>query len=234
MRIRTITGLFVFCSMPWLVTPASAYPGGEVASGRVSPDVGVYQPNNVRSRPGKRVRHAVRYRAAVRTHRPRRAVRVASTARPAVTRSTARPAVIRSTARPAVSHRSGRKMASVIPARGRGGSSLLAEARRHLGTNPTGRASLWCGHFMNMILKRTGRPASASNTARSFASYGRRISGPRIGAIVVMSRGKRGGHVGVVSGVDRRGNPVIVSGNHGRRVAEAVYPRRRVLAYVMP
>ena len=40
-----------------------------------------------------------------------------------------------------------------------------------------------------------------------------------------MSRGRRGGHVGVVSGIDASGNPIIISGNHGRRVAEAVYSR---------
>ena len=49
-----------------------------------------------------------------------------------------------------------------------------------------------------------------------------------------MSRGRRGGHVGVVSGIDANGNPIVVSGNHGRRVAESVYPRGRVYAYVMP
>jgi uncharacterized protein (TIGR02594 family) len=114
------------------------------------------------------------------------------------------------------------------------GSSLVSEARRWIGGNPTGRSSLWCGHFMNMMLKRTGRRGSSSNTARSFASYGRRVSGPQVGAIAVMSRGKRGGHVGVVSGVDSRGNPIVISGNHGRRVAEAVYSRSRVLAYVKP
>jgi hypothetical protein len=49
-----------------------------------------------------------------------------------------------------------------------------------------------------------------------------------------MTRRGGGGHVGVVSGIDRRGNPIVVSGNHGRRVAESVYPRSRVYAYVMP
>jgi hypothetical protein len=39
-------------------------------------------------------------------------------------------------------------------------------------------------------------------------------------------------HVGVVSGFDDSGNPIIVSGNHGRRVGEGVYPRSRVLAFV--
>ena len=117
---------------------------------------------------------------------------------------------------------------------GGAGSSLVAEARHWIGGNPTGRASLWCGHFMNFVLERTGHHRSPSNTARSFASYGHRISGPQVGAIAVMSRGRSGGHVGVVSGIDSSGNPIIISGNHGHRVAEAVYPRSRIFAYVMP
>ena len=115
-----------------------------------------------------------------------------------------------------------------------GGSSLVAEARRFIGGNPTGRARLWCARFMNMILQKTGHRGTGSDMARSFASYGHRVSGPQVGAIAVMSRGRRGGHVGVVSGVDAKGNPIIVSGNHGRKVAEAVYPRGRVYAYVLP
>lgn len=115
-----------------------------------------------------------------------------------------------------------------------GGSSLVAEARRYIGRNPTGRGQLWCARFMNMVLERSGHRGTGSDMARSFASYGRRVSGPQVGAIAVMSRGRRGGHVGVVSGVDAKGNPIIVSGNHGRRVAEATYPKSRVYAYVMP
>jgi uncharacterized protein (TIGR02594 family) len=115
-----------------------------------------------------------------------------------------------------------------------GGTPLVAEARRWIGGNPTGRSSLWCGNFMNFVLRRTGHSPSSSNMARSFASYGRRVSGPQIGAIAVMSRGRRGGHVGVVSGIDPNGNPIIISGNHGHRVAESVYPRSRIYAYVVP
>ena len=111
---------------------------------------------------------------------------------------------------------------------------VVAEARRYIGTNPTGRSSLWCANFMNMVLERSGHRGSGSNLARSFASYGTRISGPQVGAIAVMSRGKRGGHVGVVSGIDANGNPIIISGNHGRRVAEFTYSRGRIYAYVMP
>lgn len=113
-------------------------------------------------------------------------------------------------------------------------SSVVAEARRYIGTNPTRRRSLWCGAFMNMVLERTGHKRGPSDLAKSFASYGRRVSGPQVGALAIMSRGRNGGHVGVVSGVDPKGNVIVVSGNHNNRVAESVYPRGRIFAYVMP
>ena len=110
--------------------------------------------------------------------------------------------------------------------------SLVSEARKYLGTNPTGRGSLWCGAFMDLVLKRTGH-AGGGNLASGYARYGTRVSGPTVGAIAVMGRGG-GGHVGVVSGIDPNGNPIIVSGNHNRTVAESVYPRSRISAYVLP
>jgi len=113
-------------------------------------------------------------------------------------------------------------------------SVLVSEARKYMGTNPTARKRLWCATFMNMVLARTGYTGTNSDAAKSFAYYGRRISEPRVGAIAVLTRGKRGGHVGVVSGIDKNGNPIIISGNHNERVGEAVYSRARVIAYVMP
>jgi len=111
---------------------------------------------------------------------------------------------------------------------------LVSEARKYMGTNPTARKRLWCATFMNMVLAKTGYTGTNSDAAKSFAYYGRRINEPRVGAIAVLSRGRRGGHVGVVSGIDNHGNPIIISGNHNKRVGEAVYPRARVIAYVMP
>jgi len=113
------------------------------------------------------------------------------------------------------------------------GSSVVAEARRYIGGNPTGRGSLWCARFMNMVLERSGHRGTGSDMARSFAGYGQRVSGPQIGAIAVMGR-RGGGHVGIVSGIDAAGNPILVSGNYHNRVVEAPYPRGRIYAYVMP
>ena len=111
-------------------------------------------------------------------------------------------------------------------------NSLVSEARKYIGTNPTGRGSLWCGAFMDRVLKRTGH-AGGGNLAKAYASYGTRVSGPQVGAIAVIGR-RGGGHVGVVSGVDPNGNPIVVSGNHNRTVAESVYPAGRITAYVLP
>ena len=114
------------------------------------------------------------------------------------------------------------------------GSGLGAEARRYVGGNPTGRGSLWCARFMNMVLQHTGHRGTGSDMASSFASYGTRVSGPQVGAIAVMSRGRSGGHVGIITGIDKSGNPIMISGNNGNRVREAPVSRGRIYAYVMP
>ena len=118
-----------------------------------------------------------------------------------------------------------------------GSNELVAEARKYIGTNPTSRGSLWCGAFMDLVLKRTGHKGGG-NLASAYAHYGVRISGPQVGAIAVMSR-SGGGHVGVVSGIDANGNPIIISGNTrqgkgAHTTLEHAYPRERIYAYVVP
>lgn len=113
--------------------------------------------------------------------------------------------------------------------------ALVAEARKYIGTNPTERKRLWCARFMNYVLAKVGYEGTNSDAAKSFAEYGKRISEPQVGAIAVLTRGHKGGHVGVVSGVDAKGDPIIISGNHTRNgVGEGVYARSRVIAYVLP
>ena len=122
--------------------------------------------------------------------------------------------------------------APIISVGSASGNDLVTEARKYLGTNPTGRKSLWCGAFMDLVLRRTGHKGGG-NLAMGYAHYGRRVSGPQVGAIAVIKR-RGGGHVGVVVGVDPNGNPIVVSGNHNRTVAQSVYPRSRIVAYVEP
>jgi uncharacterized protein (TIGR02594 family) len=111
-------------------------------------------------------------------------------------------------------------------------NALIAEARKYLGGNPTGWSSDWCGKFLDMVLRKTGH-RGGGNLARGYIKYGVRLAGPEVGAIAVFAR-KGGGHVGIVTGVDSNGNPIIISGNHNDRVAIAAYPASRALAYVRP
>ena len=93
---------------------------------------------------------------------------------------------------------------------------------------------LWCADFINFILRRTGHATTNSRAAKSFLEYGKRIDQPRVGAIVVLTRGRNGGHVGIVRGTDGAGNIIVISGNHGNKVWESMYPTSRVLGYVIP
>ncbi len=119
-----------------------------------------------------------------------------------------------------------------------GAAAVLLEALRWRGRTakqlglPT---QLWCADFMNFVLRKGGGKGTASRAARSFLQYGKKLDGPRVGAIAIMYRkGPNNGHVGVVRGTDGKGNPIIVSGNHGPTVRESIYMKEKVLAYVMP
>jgi uncharacterized protein (TIGR02594 family) len=110
----------------------------------------------------------------------------------------------------------------------------ISVAQQYKGTNPTNRRSLWCADFLNLVLQKSGMKGTSSSMANSFASYGTRLSGPKVGAIAVVARGKSAGHVGIVTGIDASGNPILLSGNHNNTVAEAPYSRGRIIAYVWP
>src|SRR4029079_14251939 len=82
-------------------------------------------------------------------------------------------------------------------------------------------------------MRATARASAVRMLAQSRPWAAARGGRPHVGAIAVMGR-RGGGHVGVVSGVDPNGNPIVVSGNHNRTVAESVYPAGRISAYVLP
>ena len=83
---------------------------------------------------------------------------------------------------------------------------------------------LWCADFMNMLV------GGEDRRAVSFAHRGKPAPYGCTNCVAVTSR-KGGGHVGVVSGYDVKGNPIIISGNHNRKVGVGVYAKRRVIAY---
>lgn len=122
-----------------------------------------------------------------------------------------------------VAHRAVRTAAHIVSY----GSDLVSRAAAYMGGNPTGWRHNWCGKFMSMIAPDAAARIRNPNQARDWAELPH--TSAHVGAIAVMPH-----HVGVVSGFDANGNPVIVSGNHNHRVGEGVYPRSRIIAYVEP
>jgi len=105
-------------------------------------------------------------------------------------------------------------------------SSLVERARAEMGKTAAQlglRRTLWCSAFLRML---TGRDDVDD---RAISWLKRPHETPSVGSVAVMRH-----HVGVVSGFDANGNPILISGNHNNRVNEGAYPRHRVLAYVSP
>ncbi len=118
-------------------------------------------------------------------------------------------------------------------ARSVGEPQVIRVANGYKGTNPTGRRSLWCADFVNLVEQEIGRAGTGSRMARSFLDYGKRVEKPRAGDIVVLGRGGRSGHVGYF--MEWEGERVVaISGNYGGRVAVGRFPKHRVVGFVRP
>lgn len=98
----------------------------------------------------------------------------------------------------------------------------------------------WCGGFVGAVLKRAGLdilPAGEAPRARAWASWGRKLNGPAVGAVVVFWRGHpdgTAGHVGFVVGSDERRRLMVLGGNQSNAVTIAPFDTSRVLAYRWP
>jgi uncharacterized protein (TIGR02594 family) len=124
--------------------------------------------------------------------------------------------------------------AAATPSPSLGGGEVVAEAARWIGSgNFTGQRGPWCADAVSAWLRRSGHRPLDGRMASSALAYGPRLEQPEVGALAVL--GSRRGwayHVGVVSGVEPNGAIRLISGNWGRRVAEAVVPRGSVSAFV--
>lgn len=95
----------------------------------------------------------------------------------------------------------------------------------------------WCAAFVGGVLEESGIKSSRSAAARSYLKWGRSISKPIPGCIVVFWRGSPdgwSGHVGFVVGRDQSGNLMVLGGNQADEVNIRPFPLSRVLAYRWP
>ncbi|SDK47038.1 CHAP domain-containing protein [Bradyrhizobium ottawaense] len=105
---------------------------------------------------------------------------------------------------------------------------VVDRARQFIGATASQvgvRSTLWCSAFLRKITGASG----VDDTALSWER--RQHIAPQVGAIVTMGR-RGGGHVGVVSGFTAKGDPIVISGNNGGRVREAVHSRSSIRSWV--
>ncbi len=88
----------------------------------------------------------------------------------------------------------------------------------------------WCAAYVGACLERAGIPSTRSLMARSYLSWGERLTEPRVGAVAVFSRGRSValGHVGFWLG-EAGSDVVLLGGNQGNAVSVVRYPRSRLL-----
>jgi uncharacterized protein (TIGR02594 family) len=92
----------------------------------------------------------------------------------------------------------------------------------------------WCGVAVAHWMLRTGiQPPKHWYRALAWADWGIRLGRPALGSVVVYRRAG-GGHVGLVVGVDIRGQVLTLGGNQADSVNVAPFDRSRVLAYRWP
>lgn len=92
----------------------------------------------------------------------------------------------------------------------------------------------WCGVYVAAVMALSGIPyPRLYMRAKEWLSWGKKISVPVYGCVVVFGR-TGGGHVGFVVGLDKSGNLLVLGGNQNDEVNVRAFPVSRVLGYRIP
>ena len=90
----------------------------------------------------------------------------------------------------------------------------------------------WCAAFVNWCLIQAGLPEANTTWARSFLTYGKQTNSPKIGDLVIFSRGD-GGHVGFFAGWTNDSHTLInvLGGNQSDQVKYSNYSNTNLLGF---
>lgn len=91
----------------------------------------------------------------------------------------------------------------------------------------------WCKLFQNYCMKSTGFPSDDSLWALDSAKYGKKLTGPAVGAIACKKR-SGGGHVFFVVGRTSKGEIVGRGGNQDDMVCDALFDPDTIVSYNWP
>ncbi len=112
----------------------------------------------------------------------------------------------------------------------------IAAYYRHAGHGEVASDEVpWCAAFVGACLARAGLEPSRSLMARSYLDWAAALAGPRLGAVVVLSRGGDAsqGHVGFLVGWTSS-EVYLLGGNQSDAVNVAAFPVSRLIGYRWP
>ena len=91
----------------------------------------------------------------------------------------------------------------------------------------------WCSAFMNWVCKKSGLEYSGALNARSWLQVGCEVEDPKVGDVVVFSRGNPNGWQGHVGLFIRETKYwiYVLGGNQNNQVKISAYPKSRLLQY---
>lgn len=93
----------------------------------------------------------------------------------------------------------------------------------------------WCAAFVGAMLKRAGVSPSGYLAARSYLKWGKKLTTPKLGAIVVFSRGNSTWQGHVAFFVKDNGATIsVLGGNQNDAVNIANYSKSKLLGYRWP
>lgn len=92
----------------------------------------------------------------------------------------------------------------------------------------------WCAGAVSAWLERAGIRSARTAWSRAYLNWGRKLKYAAVGAIVVFSRGKSSGHIGIVVGKDQHGNLMVLGGNQGDMVCIKPFSYNRLLGFRWP
>lgn len=105
--------------------------------------------------------------------------------------------------------------------------------KRSAGISINPRVTPWCAAFVNAVLGAQGIKGTGKLNARSFLNFGLPTESPKLGDIVVLTRGGNSwqGHVGFFQGFDENGNIRVLGGNQGNAVNVTTYGADKLLGF---
>lgn len=113
---------------------------------------------------------------------------------------------------------------------GPGTNSRIAEYLGTVGMGPDDETA-WCSAFTNYCHEQAGVPGTDKANARSWMAWGRAVTEPRVGDVVVLWRVARDswqGHVGFYVG-GSGGSVLLLGGNQDDSINITAYSRERLL-----